>query len=129
MGATLLMANRRIYDGEKLFKAYMGMGRAGSYPKLKRWAEENGMINPLTGRATKMGLFWSMWKWAFHNPEEAYPIYKEWASQYTNEIAESGFQPTWENFLKEIQTKVKHRREIVSQRDYEEFCIEYNLTP
>lgn len=128
MALSRTMQNPVIYNGEVLFKKYHEMGRAGSYKKLGRWAMENGMVNPNTGRISWMGPIFSMWRWAMRHPHEAFPYWKKWAEQFESELLASGYEPTYENFLREIQRKAKLKG-VITHNGYKKWCEENGLEP
>lgn len=73
----------RFLDGEKLFKKWTDMGKAGSLRLLIKYAESQGWKNPNTGRPpSNMAVWNSMWRWAVKNEELAKPLYKDYALQF-----------------------------------------------
>lgn len=127
MGLTkLLNPNRVVYDGEKLFRYYCSLGRASSNKKLKEWAKTVGMVNPETGTASHTGPLYSMWRWAIRNPEQAFPVYKEWANAYESELVANGIEVNWNLFLRELANHAENKS-IVSEKERKEFCKKYGL--
>lgn len=90
----------KYLDGEKLYKAYwVEMGNARSYDRLVNWAAANKMVNPKTGKTTRMGVWKAMYRWAVNNPEKAY--------DYMNEgLRDSGEIIDRERFIQEMKEKV-----------------------
>jgi hypothetical protein len=126
MGMTRLMKkDTKIYDGKRLWEAYTGMGLAASYKKLNKWAEVNGMTNPMTGKASQMGPACAMWRYALKNPDEAYPFYQKWAEEYRGF---SDIEPTFENFLKEISHHARNTA-VVAKGTYVKWCKQWELKP
>lgn len=127
MGLTHL-ALGQVYDGKKLWEVYMSWGAASTHSKLREWAVSQGMVNPLTGKVSQMGAFYSMWRWAVRNPKEAYPHWQKWISEYMGALVTTGFLPTYENFLRDLKKHAKNPS-VVSRPQYHKFCEENNLTP
>lgn len=120
-----LGGKRKQYDGKVLWQVFMGMGRAASYKKLSEWAAENGMVNPRTGKVSEMGPNWAMWSYAMRQPEEAFEAWKKWAWEHEDELAESGIEPTWERFLKDVKEHNGPGKPMHSKTRYAEFCEKY----
>lgn len=110
----------KVYDGKLLFQTYCGMGTAASVRRLKEFASKE-MPNPKTGTVSQMGVIFAMWRWAFQNPEEAYPYWKE--LQF-NIHPDREF--TFHDFLKYLQNKGKDVN-ICSRDNLRRFCAKYNL--
>lgn len=70
------LRRKAILDGGELFKVYFtDMGSARSLNKLVNYLG-NRAINPVTGtKVRNMAVWFSMWKWAYENYEEAYKIF------------------------------------------------------
>lgn len=105
MGLTKMTG--RFYDDKLLWETYMGWGRAATYARLREWCLQNGMYNPITGKVSQMGCFWAMWRYAVHNPEEAYEAYRKWQFEY-------GLFPTFEDFCKDVYAHAFERRAMVT---------------
>lgn len=125
MGLTNILRDKTVYDGKRLWETYMEWGRGSSHKRLREWARENNMVNPWTGKVSQMGAFWAMWRYAVHNPEEAYESYKKHTEEFPELIA-MGISVNFEFFLKDVQ---KHARNeaVVSRKTYREFCKKHNL--
>lgn len=134
MGATTLMgakstfSGESIYDGKKLYEIFMTGGRGSTYEKLREWCRANGMYSPEKGEPSRMGPYWAMWRYAFHNHEEAYPLYERWAKEYIAYEGVEGYEPTKETFLKELEYRAR-RREVAKPKEYEEFCEKHGFEP
>jgi hypothetical protein len=114
----------KIYDGEELFKTYCNMGAAKSYLKLRDYANRT-MVMPKGKKPSKgvSGVEYSMWKWAFKHPEEAFEHWKEW---YFLTHPEENRRPEFSEFLKVIQDKAKNTN-VASVRDLRRFCAKYEI--
>ena len=113
-----MMTTKQIYDGEDLFRTFCGWGAAASNPKLMKYAEEK------YGQSSQMGPLYSMWKWAFRNPEQAYPLWKE----YHFERFPDRPQPTFEEFTQHLLEWGTRNKNIGGgpQRIHR-FCAKYGL--
>lgn len=129
MALTKLLApDKDIYDGERIWKKFTSMGAASTTEKLNQWCESVGMVNEALGKVSHMGPTWAMWRYAFRNPEEAYPQYKSWAEEYRNELVISGKKITKELFYEELSLKGKHTT-VVGDKEYFAFCEKYKVKP
>lgn len=122
----LVKPGRQVYDGKTLWEKYCDMGRAATYDKLARWATSIGMKKPSSERATRMGVFFSMWRYALRNPEKAYPAYEKWAKAYESELIAEGVEVTFEMLLKDIKKHAKTPG-CVGKASYIKFCERYGL--
>lgn len=114
------MAKKTVYDGEFLFRTWCGWGAAASNPMLMEFCRTN------YNTSSQMGPTYAMWKWAFNNPEQAYPLYKEfWFDKYPD-------RPPLEfkDFLQLIVKEHGKNQSVVgakSKRNLERFCAKYGL--
>lgn len=124
----LVKPGRQVYDGEALWEKYHSMGRAATYDKLAEWATDQGMKRAKSKKATRMGVYFAMWRYALRNPEAAYPAYEKWAKGYEEELTIEGVEVTFKMFLKDIE---KHALTpgCVGKASYVKFCKERGLTP
>ena len=112
------MAKKRLYDGKLLFETYCNWGAAASNPRLIEFARQT------YGRASQMGPYYAMWKYAFDNPKVAYELWKEYSF---NRFPEEPI-PTWEQFLLELRDRaVKNPTIGGTRKNVERFCAEHNL--
>lgn len=122
--------DRGIYDDKLCFETYMKWGAAATHRKLREWCKQVGMVNYMTGRPSQMGAFWALWRYAMQNPEEGFPLYKEWWYHTTLPMSEFGRvnpHATFEDFLGDIQNHAYNNKSIASQSKYEAFCEKYGL--
>lgn len=78
------------------------MGDARSLTKLNKWAEANGIRNPVTGKPpSKVACYKAMWRWASlkENQRKAYEIAKE-ALAHHGELE-------WDEFIEHIAYRCK----------------------
>lgn len=125
---TEFLKRPRIYDGKRLWEEYHSWGRAATHDKLREWALANGMVNTRSGKVSQMGPFFAMWRYALHNPEEAYPAYERWAKEYEEYLVPEGMDIDFKAFLKDIREHAKHGG-VVGRQTYLEFCEKYELEP
>ena len=112
---------KKFLNGEILFKEFCSMGAAANYAILARWAAIN-MPNPESGKVSRQGVLFAMWKWAFQNTEEAWLLWKE----YRFHKDPSAPPYTKEEFLKEVRDMAEYPN-IASKSDLERFCARYGL--
>lgn len=111
---------KTVYDGEKLFRKYCDDGAASGARSLARWANQIGM-HP-TGEASMMGVHYAMWHWAFYNPEQAYPLWKEWHFERHPEKP----VPSFQEFLLELRERGRNAN-VGGKRALQRFCAKYGL--
>lgn len=110
------MTKDKFYEGKLLFETFCGWGAAASNNKLIEFARQR------YGRASQMGPSYSMWKWAFRNPEEAYEF---WKNYYFEAFPEEQ-QPTFNDFV--VMLKQKGRNpSIGGDTALQRFCAKYGL--
>lgn len=119
---------RDVYDGEKLFRVYHEWGRAAGYSRLEKWANEHGMYHPGRGKASKMGAYFAMWRWALRNPQKAWEIFEPWAREYENELTAAGVEINYQEFMKVIERHLRAKGSIGFDK-YLEFCREHGIKP
>lgn len=113
------MAKRRLYDGKLLFETWCNWGAAATNPRLMEFARER------FGHVSQMGPYYALWQWGFRNPEESYPLWKEY---FLNAHPEQK-QPTFEEYLQLLLEKAYSSPSIggSGRRHIERFCAKYNL--
>lgn len=124
MGLTHITTNKK-YNGKELWETYMSWGAAASHRKLRLWFEEKGV------KASQMGAFWAMWRYALGNPEEAFPAYKKWwfetaSNQSDGVVVDSNVD--FQKFLEDIRNHAYGKSCIVGRRTYRTFCKKYSLS-
>lgn len=124
MAITGSPRDRGVYDDKRLFERYMKWGAAATHEKLRQWCLEHGMFNPSLGRPSHMGAYWAVWRYALENPEEGYPLYREWwyESDPRKRI------PTFKHFLINIQTHAYNKNSICGHQKYLQFCERWELS-
>lgn len=122
----ILKPGRQVYNGKSLWRKYCSMGRAATYDKLAKWATSQDMKRSKSKSATRMGVYFAMWRYALRNPEAAYPDYEKWATQYQEELTIEGVSVTFEMFLKDIKKHAKTPG-CVGKASYIKFCEKYDL--
>lgn len=114
----MFMPREKIYDGETIFKTWCGWGAAATGTRLREYAKAN------FGGTSQMGAEYAMWKWAFNNPEESFPIWKEWHFEKYPDRE----QPTFEDFTKILLRKARANQNVGgSQKKINRFCAKYGL--
>jgi hypothetical protein len=121
---TQMIKRPIVYDEERLWKTYHGWGKASSHPRLRAWAEENGMVNPNSGKVSQMGPWFAMWRYAFQNPKEAYPAWEEWMKENMAAIADKHVLINFDTFLKEIR---KVARNMYSEKKVRAWCEKWKV--
>jgi hypothetical protein len=123
----------KLYDGKELWEVYHGWGRASSYTRLEEWHKAE------KGFGSRMGMFWAMWRYASHNPQEAYEFYKahnfEYMSQglvrardgraWKSPIEAKGVA-TFADFLEDCRNHARSRK-VMGKKNYLEFCRKWGL--
>lgn len=111
--------SKQVYNGgEDLFKTFCSWGAAASNNRLIRYAQET------YGRSSQMGPRTAMWRWAFMNPEEAWPLYRD----YYFERFPDEPQPTWESFLEKLADEGRRTPAIGGgARGLQKFCAKYGV--
>lgn len=89
--------SRKVYNGRDLFIAYCKWGKAAGNERLKEYAFRT------SGRKSQMGPTYAMWRWAFENPEEAWPYYRDYFFEVSPELP----QPTKQDFYKLLLEKAE----------------------
>ena len=118
------MAKMAFYDGKALFEIYHSWGSAASLNRAVEWAEANGMVNPENGKASKVGVRQSMWKWAINNPEESYEIWKK----YYFERYPFKAVPSIQEYVKDVLAKTANNNPgISSVSDLEKLLMRFGL--
>lgn len=106
----------KIYDGEELFKAWVGWGRAATYKMLNEYTETK------YGRSSQMGSYYAMWKWAWLNPEKSFPLW----NTYRQHIGEK--ELTWEEYLAFVLEKAVQNGNVSGgESNITRFCVKYGL--
>lgn len=123
MALTGTPRSRGVYDDKRCFETYMSWGAAATHSKLRAWCKQVGMVGTQTGRASQMGAYWAMWRYALENPEEGYELYREW--WYENDPSKR--MPTLKGFLVDIQNHAWNNKSVASVSKYEAFCEKYDL--
>lgn len=116
------MARLKFYDGKKLFQVYCAWGSAANVNKLNEWAKEN-MPNPETGKVSQVGPYYAMWAWAFKNPKEAYPVWKE----YMFRRFPGKELQTFDDFIEFLNRRVGNNNNIAGKQERERFRLRYGL--
>lgn len=106
-----------IYDGKELFETYCGWGAASSTTRLVLYAKEK------YGQTSQMGPYYAMWKWAFQNPKEAYPLWKEYCFERYPEKE----QPTFEDFVKDLASRGRNQNIGGNTANLQKFCARYGI--
>lgn len=122
------MRPNKVYDGKELFEKYHSWGAAASSKRLREWAREN-MPNRKTGNSSQMGVFYSMWRWAFQHPEEAFESWKEWYfySFPEDELNKPEHRDElFQNFLITLRDRAMNPN-VSRRRDLERFCAKYGI--
>ena len=111
------MPKEKFYDGELLFKTWCEWGKASNHDRLIEFAKDK------FGRASQMGPYYSMWRWAFDNPDAAFEYWKEWwFLNYPDE------EPAkFADFVLVIKKKAENNTTIASRGNMERFCAKYNI--
>lgn len=112
------MKDRRIFDGRLLFKTYCEWGLAASHDLLVRFAKDT------YGQGSQMGPYYSMWNWAFQNPEEAFEFWKEW---YFHNHPDQPQPPEFSLFLEELRDRGARNKNVASPKEMARFCAKYNI--
>lgn len=109
--------DKKVYDGELLFKTWCEWGQAATRPRLIEFAKSE------FGRASQMGPYYAMWHWAFDHPEQAYEYWKEWYFLNNPEKEPATFQ----DFLLVLQERGKSNPNVAHRTRMERFCAKYNI--
>ena len=100
---------KRYLDGEILYRKYFELGDAGTFVRLRRFAESERMVSPSGNPPTLMGIWKSMWRWAslIQNKETAWEIYKVYNPDISRE--------TWNQMMLEKISKAWQFKSITKQ--------------
>jgi hypothetical protein len=123
---TRAIKKPEIYNGKQLWETYHSWGKAASIPRLNEYANAQGMFSSEKGEVSKTGPFVSMWRYAFRNPEEAYPHYEKWAREYETQLIERGVELNFGSFLIDLREHAKTYRLFRPNR-IRAWCKKWNI--
>lgn len=119
MGLTRKGRVKKYPDKECWEQFMVAMCGGASHGKLRAWLWETKRM-----KASQMGAYWAMWRWAIHNPEKTFPQYSKW---YFETASGDGIDPnvSFEDFLQDLKRKAQIG--AVGRAEYRQFCERYGL--